>query len=463
MTDCNSNLALSFFDKKNLVTNFGGGTISSDGGLLIFAELDRKVRLCEAIASQINDRRDERYVTHTMLDLIRQRVYQIIAGYEDCNDATTMRRDPILKLSCDRKPKTDVDLASQPTLSRLETGRSARELNRIGWELVHCFTRRYPQAPTEIILEFDSSDDPVHGQQEFAAFNAYYDHRIYHPLLIGEGNSGHLITALLRPGTAHASRGACGILKRLVKHLRKVWPDVKIYLRADAGFAMPELYELCEELGIIYYIGLITNNRLVKLNAANLDKAWGEYHEKRQEELAQAKEADKKPESKIKIRRVHEFFYQADSWSHKRRVIAKSETSSKGGNQRFVVTNGELGPEAGYHFYAGRGDFENRIKEFKLDIKADRLSCTEFIGNQFRLFLHLAAYNLYQIAQPLLDGTELVKAQVGRVRNKVVKVGALVSESTRRVVVALSSSYPHQSLWHRLLIEIKRMPQLSTA
>jgi len=462
MTGCNSTLGLDFFTAKNLVANFSGGNISSDSGLLLLAELDRKLGFCEALASQLEDTRDPRYITHSMLDLVRQRVYQIAAGYEDCNDAATMRKDPILKISCDRKPESGDDLASQPTLSRLETGRTVRELNRLGWELVNVFIRRYQTPPKEIVLEFDSSDDPTHGQQEFTEFNGYYDHKMYHPLLIGEGNSGHLITALLRPGNAHASKGACGILRRLVKLLRIVWPNVKIYLRADAGFAIPELYDLCEELGIVYTIGLITNSRLKKLNANNLAEAWDSYNQKRQQALTQSKQA-KASKPKIKVRLLREFVYQADSWSQARRVIAKSQITSQGENQRFVVTNHYLQPEACYDFYAARGDFENRIKEFKLDIKADRLSLTQFIDNQFRLFLHLAAYNLFQMVRALLNGTELAKAQVERLRNKIIKVGALVTESTRRIVIALSSSYPDQSLWHALLEKINTPCVLFTA
>ncbi len=446
-----------------MVTDFNGGNISSDAGLLLFAEVDRKLGFSEALTAQLEDRRDPSYIKHTLHDIMRQRLYQIAAGYEDCNDATSLRSDPILKMSCDRNPQSDRDLASQPTLSRFETGRKVRELNRMGWELVEAFIRRYPQPPTEIILEFDPTDDPAHGQQEFVEFNGYYDQHMYSPLLIGEGHSGHLITAILRPGKAHATKGVAGILRRLVKRLREVWPQVKIFLRADAGFASPDLYELSEKLGIIYTIGLITNAQLKRLNAENLKQAWEIFAQQQQQAVEQSPLDATVKKTLATVRRLHEFSYQAGSWSQPRRVIAKSEITRQGENQRFVVTNHDLPAEAGYEFYTARGDFENRIKEFKLDIKADRLSCTQFLDNQFRLFLHVAAYNLFQMVQTLLKGTELAQAQVERLRNKIVKVGALVTESTRRIVVSLSSSYPYQKIWRHLLAKLHTAEVFSTA
>jgi hypothetical protein len=464
MTVCQENLGLEFFQNKAVVADFNGGKISSDAGLLLFAEVDRKLGFSDALTQQLEDRRDPSYIKHALVDIMRQRLYQIAAGYEDCNDATTLRKDPILKMSCDRNPESDGDLASQPTLSRFETGRDVRELNRMGWELVAAFIRRYPTPPKEIILEFDPTDDPAHGQQEFVEFNGYYDQHMYCPLLIGEGHSGHLITAILRPGNAHATKGARGILRRLVQRLREAWPEVKIYLRADAGFAQPELYELCEELGIIYTIGLITNAQLQRLNAENLKQAWEILQQQQRQQMEEHSLTDPAVrKTPMTVRLLREFSYQAGSWSQPRRVIAKSEITRQGENQRFVVTNHDLPAEAGYEFYTARGDFENRIKEFKLDLKADRLSCARFRDNQFRLFLHVAAYNLFQVVRALLDGTELAKAQVERLRNKIVKVGALVTESTRRIVVAISSSYPYQKAWRHLLAKLHAAEVFSTA
>jgi hypothetical protein len=251
-----------------LAVDFRGGRLTSDGGWSWVAEADQALGLCAAVAASLPDWRRRRG-RHSRLTLCRQRIYQIVAGYADQNDATTLRGDPLLKLVCGRLPETDPDLASQPTLSRFENSFSARDCYRLAEALgaVYLRERERDGVPTHIVLDLDSTDDPTHGEQEGSAYHGYYRQHMYHPLLVFDGETGQFITAILRPGTAHAGHGALAILKRLVRRLRQRWPGVTIEVRADAGFAKPALYAWCEQESIAYTIGLVTNARLEALAA----------------------------------------------------------------------------------------------------------------------------------------------------------------------------------------------------
>lgn len=418
-----------------LAVDFRGGRLTSDGGWVWVAEADAVLGLTAALAAVLPDPRRRRG-RHPLAELVRQRVYQIAAGYADQNDADTLRHDPLLKLVCGRLPETDLDLASQPTFSRLENGFSARDCYRLAEALgaVYLRERERDGIPAHLVLDLDSTDDPTHGEQEGSAYHGYYRQHMYHPLLVFDGESGQFITAILRPGTAHAGHGALAILKRLVARLRVRWPQVTIELRADAGFAKPEIYAWCEEQRIAYTIGLVTNARLEALAAPLLAEAV----------VQQAAAAG------AKVRRLAEDVYQADSWPHPRRVIIKAEALAKGTNTRFVVTTRDDPPEALYGWYTDRGETENWIKDLKLACFADRLSCHRFLANQVRLLLHGAAYVLLDTLRRWLVQAGLERMTLETLRLRVIKIGGRVRQLATKVHLRLASSHPGEPLWQRL-------------
>ena len=334
---------------------FDGGQITSDGGLPWLAAADTEIGVCAEIAAHVPDwRREAR--AHPLAMLICQRVSQIACGYEDQNDATTLRPDPLLKLVCGRLPERDAPLASQPTLSRLENAVSARDCYRIALALGTLYLRERGAAgiPLRIVLDLDSTDDPTHGSQEGTRYHGYYRQQMYHPLLIFDGDTDQLITAVLRPGNAHAGKGIVAILKRIIRALRVTFPGVAIAIRADAGFALPTLYEYCEADGIELTVALLHNSRLAAAGAALLAAAL-------QQSIVAGGE---------KVRLCAETTYQAGSWAHPRRVVFKAEAQrlpkgTMGTNVRFVVTSRDDPPEALYDWYTQRGGTEGWIKDLK--------------------------------------------------------------------------------------------------
>jgi hypothetical protein len=415
-----------------------GGALTSDAGALLLRQLDERLGLTRRLAECVLDRREPSKVRHEVLSLLRQRIYQIACGYEDCNDADHLRADPALKLAVGRAP-TEGDLASQPTLSRWENRIGWRECWRISEALLGCYLQQHRrQPPRRLVLDVDATDDETHGDQQLAFFHGYYDEHCYLPLLVfaqAEGTGEQeLIGALLRPGNVHGGHRAMAMVKAIVTRLRQAFPECVIELRADSALALPEVYEGCEKLGITYTISLPKNERLTEMA-----QPW-----RRDAEAIHAETGEK-------VQLFGEFAYAAHAWSRERRVICKAEVMSQGENPRFVVTSRrDLKPKALYRCYCQRGDPENRIKELKLDLKADRLSCHRFWANQFRLLLHAAAYLLMQAMRKLLAGTELAHAQVATLRLYLLKVGARIRESVRRVWVQLPSAYPWFDLWHRL-------------
>ena len=415
---------------------FDGGRITSDGGLLWLAQIDRDLGLCEAVAEHVSEWRGERSVRHSLVTLVRQRVYQIAAGYEDQNDADTLRKDPLLKLVLGRLPETGADLASQPTLSRLENAPSTKDCLRVARALGELYVRQRGRGgvPEKVLLDFDSTDDPTYGEQEGSAYHGYHRQRMYHPLLVFDGETDQLVTAVLRGGATHASKGALGILKRIVKRIREAWDGVRIEIRADAGFAVPEIYEYCEKEGIDYTIGLISNPRLEVLARPLLERA-----ERESEELAGAK-----------VRLLSDAPYRAGSWERARRVLYKAEVLAKGTNTRFVLTTKKDDPLPLYDFYVRRGESEGWIKDFKRALKADRLSCMRFVANQFRLQLHAAAYWLLDEIRRRLVDAGVRRMQLDTLRLVVVKIGARVRQLLTKVRLHLASGHPGQRLWHAL-------------
>jgi DDE family transposase len=419
---------------------FDGGRLTSDGGLPWLAEADTALGLCAQLAACLPPR--QRRGRHPLPQLLRQRIFQIACGYADQNDATSLRHDPLFKLVCGRLPESDPALASQATFSRLENRVDRRTIERLAGVLAEVYlTERGRQGrPQQILLDFDGTDDPAHGKQEGVRYHGFYGQHMYHPLLVYDGDTGQLITAVLRPGNAHGKRFVRTVLRRLVRRLRAVWPEVAIELRADSGFAAPEIYRWCEAHGVHYTIGLIPNRRL-EAEAAPL--------------LAEA-QAQSEAAGGTKVRLAGESTYQAGTWDQERRVVYKAEILGKGPNTRFVVTDHTELPLAVYDYYVDRGQCENYIKDFKNALACDRLSDHRFIANQFRLLLHAAAYCLLDTLRRWLAGTELATAQFDTIRLKLLKIGGRVRELLRCVRVHLASSHPSEPLWHHLAA--RRLP-----
>ena len=429
-TVCHSQLTFESLFSKEVVADFAGGRITSDAGGLLLRELDQRYRVTEKVAGCLQDPRESFKVKHDLLTLVRQRLFAIAQGYEDNNDAATLARDPVFKIMAGRTPETSEDLASQPTLSRFENRVTSKDLRRLSDWLLKLYLKTHPGPRKVIVLDMDATDDPTHGQQQLSFFHGYYEEHMYHPLLVFDGESGFPLAAVLRPGNTHASHRALAVLKRLIKKLKKAYPGALILFRADAGFAVPALYRYLERQEIRYVIGFITNNRVLAQAEPLLKKAQAAYQATGE-----------------KQRLFTSFSYQAESWTRPRRIIAKVEYTRLGANQRFVVTNLVRTPQFIYDdLYVLRGDVENRIKELKLDLKADRLSCHRFLANQFRLLLHTAAYVLFWLLRRHLQGTELATAQVNTLRLKLLKIGARIRETSRRIWVHLASGYPYRDL-----------------
>lgn len=449
---------------KEAIGDFDGGDISSDGGVMLLAEAENKLGLIERLAALLGDDRDPNRVRHSTNEMLRQRVFQICCGYEDCNDADDLRFDPAFKAAVGRLPQSGDDLASQPTLSRLENSVGPRELYRISELFIDLFIAEQGEPPERVVLDIDATDDPTHGQQQFAAFDGHYGQYCYVPLIVtarADDGPDQLLAAVLRAGKSHGGHRALAVLSRIVDRLREAWPEVRIVLRADGGFAKPEIYNWCEgedtdeadelddadakaatealdELEVEYLISLPKNSRVAELAEPHLEAARAEFEATGE-----------------KVRRLHAVRYAAGSWPHERRVLVKAEVTEQGDNPRYVVTNMRGGPLVLYDFYARRGDAENRIKELKCDLAMDRTSCHSFLANQFRLLLHAAAFVLLSFVRRCLAGTEFATAQVCTLQRRFLKLGVLVRESCRRVCLHFASSCPVRWLWPKVLARLR--------
>ena len=417
---------------------FDGGRVTSDGGLAWVHEADTALGVCAAFGALVPEWR-RGPVRHTRETLVRQRVFQIACGYADQNDAATLRTDPLLKLVCGRLPETGRDLASQPTFSRLENAVRPRDCYRLARALFEVYlrerTRLTPTGrPRRVLLDLDGTDDPTHGDQQGSAYHGYYGQHMYFPLLVFDGDTNQLVTAVLRPGNAHGSHGVVAVLKRLVPRLRARWPGVAIELRADSGFAIPAFYDYCDAERIAYTIGLIPNPRLESIAAPLLAEA-----ERHQRETGAAK-----------VRLAGATRSAAGTWSRERRVVYKAEALAKGPNTRFVVTTSTAPPLAVYDRYVDRGESENWIKDFKRACAGDRLSDHRFIANQFRLLLHAAAYWLLDTLRRWLLRAGVERLQLDTLRLRLLKIGGVVREWLTCVRLHLATSHPGEPLWHLL-------------
>jgi hypothetical protein len=425
-----------FFPQIPVVVQPTGGRLTSDAGLLAIGQFDRRWNYTQRMAACLADPKPQR--GQSLVSMLRQRVFGILAGYEDCNDHDTLRDDPVFKLIAQRLPE-DAALASQPTLSRFENLATPAVLQKcidfnIATGIERLKAHHGGELPASITLDLDATDDPTHGHQQLTFFHGYFGQYQYFPLIISEPTTKHVFVAWLRPGTVHASIGADDDLMRVVAALREQRPDMAIHVRADAGFGLPRMYEVCEQNHLTYTFGFSTNARLKKLTEDLMNQAVDGY-----------------AQTKQKQRRFDCFDYQCDSWDRKRKLIAKAECHDQGTNLRFTVTNrpGVLSAADGqreYDHYTQRGESEQRMDELKNGLHMDRLSCHRFMANFFRLLLHTAAMNLLNACRddPALPEI-LRKGQPCTWRTHVIKVAAVIVQSTRRVLVKLAAHWPW---WH---------------
>lgn len=453
-----------FGTSKPVVVEPSAAQLSSDAGLLPFRQLDEHLGLTEGFAACLHDRRDPEAIHHTLLEMVRMRAYGILADYADQNDHDTLRSDPIFKLLCDRSIHDD-DLASQPTLSRFENAIDTGSLLKLRDWLIDAFIASFDEPPTRLTLDIDPFDDPAHGQQQLVFFHAHYEQHQYLPRVITCAENDLVVDLCLLYGSAHAALAADDDLQYVIGRLRAAWPDVQIHVRGDCGFGVPRVYQACEGLRADYTIGIAMNARLKDFSENTLEIAVSQHEATGQTQ-----------------RLFCALDYQADSWDQPRWVIVKCEANAQGTNRRAVVTNrpgGRVLPSAAYDEYADRGESENRNKELKCGLRSDRLSDHRYFANLFRLYLHALAYHLLvrmrHVAEepPLACENEepqreelpdealagharrqhhnrrrerdpLGQGQPGTWRTRLIKVAALVWESTRRVVVQFSSSWPYR-------------------
>lgn len=438
-------LSFTQVDGKVIEASFDGGAISSDAGALFIREAENYVGIIKAISSCITDDRDARYVKQLVKDIVYQRTAQITCGYEDANDCNELRHDPFFKMGANRCPIEGDPLASQPTVSRLENMVRRTDILRIFYAITDNFIDSYISPPSLIVLDFDTTADEVHGAQQLRLYDGYYSEYCYQPLHVYEGLSGKLIASVLRPGQRVNGQEVVAILKRIVKRIRRHWKHTAIVFRGDSHFSSPVVHEWIDDNeDVDFVIGQSGNAVLYRMVEDTLEKARKLYREKQK-----------------KVKLYKDFYYQADSWRKRRRIIAKVEISDEGENRRFVVTSfKDAGAQGLYEtIYCGRGNAENYIKNHKVYTKSDRTSCHRFEANQVRLFLHSAAYILlHAIQKNLLKGTRFANATFETIRLRILKIGAQVRELKTRIKVHLSSSYPLKPIFERMFDILQSLP-----
>lgn len=465
-THCNQKtLEFQTENSREIIAHFNGGNISSDSGGLLLRQVEQITGIIRQFAGCFTDYRDPDLTEHTVEELIAQRIYALALGYEDLNDHDELRNDPLLAVMVGKKDPTGKDrirkrdkgkaLAGKSTLNRLEltparaSSKSRYKKTTVNKHAVdafftNVFLQSYDQPPSIIVLDLDATDDPIHGHQLGRFFHGYYGNYCYLPLYIFCGE--HLLCARLRPSDIDASAGSVKELERIVSQIRSRWPDVRIIIRADSGFCREPIMFWCETNNVDYILGLAKNDRLKKEIAAEIDQAKKIYEETGQP-----------------ARVFKDFAYQTlESWSRSRRVVGKAEYLQKGQNPRFVVTSlsaDEFDAKTLYEEqYCARGDMENRIKEQQLCLFADRTSAATMRANQLRLWFSSVAYTLMNALRRLgLKGTKLAKARCDTIRLKLLKIGAQIKVTVRKVWVSLSESYPYQQLFKQVYENLRRL------
>jgi Transposase DDE domain group 1 len=453
MTECTqSSFGFKACGKREIVARFDGGTISSDGGALLLRQTDQCLNLLPRLGECFLDGRHQEQVKHSILEMLSQRIYGLALGYEDINDHEQLRADPVFGILAGRE-ELEEPLAGKSTLNRMELGTGVKDRYKkiTFWKeavdelLVKVFLESYEKAPDEIILDVDTTDLPLHGKQEGRFFHGYYDSYCYLPLYIFCGE--HVLGARLREANHDAAYGSLQEIRRIVTQIRAAWPEVKIILRGDSGFCRNELMSWCEKQRVEFVFGLARNQRLRKIIGAQMHQATQQWNQTGQP-----------------ARIFTEFPYKTKKtkkggWDRERRVAAKAEHIDGKENPRFVVTSLTKEPweaQALYEkLYCGRGDMENRIKE-QFSLFADRVSAETMRANQMRLYLSTMAYALVSGLRRLgLKATELAQAQVSTIRTKLLKIGAQIRVTARKVWVSMASSYPWQDLYQQVWANLR--------
>ena len=419
------NTPFSSLKRRKIEVNFEGGDVTSNGGVLLLREIDKKLRLTEAVNKAIKDNRHPSYCKHDQLSLLRQRIFGLALGYEDLNDHTELRHDGAMQTASGQLAA----LGSASTLCRLEQRAdkpAAIELHQV---LADQFIASFKTPPKRLTLDFDATHDFVYGEQEKRHFNAFYDDYCFLPLYVFGGSQ--LLACYLRPSSRGAAHHAAAVLKLLVKRLREAWPNVDILFRGDSGFCKPLILNWCDRNGVDYVVGIGKNSVLTR----------------KSEIIRASAESIFRIENKAQ-KRYTEFQYQANSWPSERRVVVKAEYNERGENTRYVVTSLTQSPQHIYaHIYCSRGDMENRIKEQK-SLFSDRTSCHLWWPNQLRVLLSGFAYVLMNALRRIaLADTELANCQVDTLRVKLLKIGGIIIRNTRRIKIMLSSAYPQQTIF----------------
>lgn len=404
-----------------------GAGISSDAGVLLLRELDRKLKISKQITSRLPDCRNQSYVVHSLESMVRQRLYALALGYEDYNDHDSLRKDPLLQSAVERAE----NLAGKSTICRFEQNTdSIAAIDSLDHLLLDLYIKTREEALTEVVLDFDATDTPLYGEQEGRHFHGYYDDFCYLPLLVFAGDFP--LHARLRKSDCDPAKGSLEVLMRLSERLRKKWPNIRITFRADAGFCREEILAWCEDNDVQYIVGYSKNSVIMEHCKDITEKVRLQFEE-----------------SQTKQKHFTSFDYKAGSWSTPRRTIVKAEHNAIGPNTRFIVTN--LKGTAGVLYedvYCARGDMENRIKEQQTDLFGSRMSASSFAQNSFRFLMSTFAYVLVnQLRATALKGTDLAKSYCGTIRTKLLKIGAVVVRNTRSIKVSLSSSHPFKDLF----------------
>lgn len=424
-----SGLVFGRLGRRVIEANFAGGALSSDGGLMLLRQVDRMTGLSRMAAQALHDPRDPDRITHTLRNLIAQRLYGLCCGYEDLNDHDRLRTDPLMQTAVG----TDTALGSSPTLCRMERRARRADVVALNRVLVEQFIALHgAEAPEELVLDIDASDIPLHGHQEQMQFHAYYDHYCYLPLYVFAGKA--MLACVLRRSRIDGARHAAAVIKLLATRLRQAWPQVRLIVRADSGFCRQGLIRWCERSGVDYVIGLARN--------ARLHRAVEHWEAQLRRDFEQ---------NGLKQRGIQELRYGAKSWKAERRVITRLEYGPQGANPRFIVTN--MREEAAFLYdglYCQRGEAENRIKETQLDLFGTRASCQKFLSNWLRVMLAALAYTLMQHLKRLaLQDTELARASAATIRVRLLKIGAAIVRNTRRIRILYASHHPLREAFQR--------------
>lgn len=451
-SECQENLP--FFTApvsgKKVQLDFNGGSVTSNAGVLLLSETERQLGIIASVVACITDKRRPYSVEHSLKEMVSQRVFQIACGDEDAEDCNSLRMDPALKLAVGRLPEERDDLASQPTMSRLENGVSRSALMRMGYAFLDGFIASYAGEPRVIVIDFDDTDNTVYGGQQESLFNSYHGEYCFMPLHVYEGLSGKLITTILRPGKRPSGKETLTYLKRIVKRIRTSWKETIIVFRGDSHYSSPEVFDWIENQDQVYsVVGLSANAVLKKAVEAIVQEVKERYLEY------------KRP-----LKRYHSFFYQAGSWAEKRRVVAKVELNEKGLNVRFISTEmmEAQATELYETIYCARGNVEGYIKDHKTYLHSDRNSCHRFEANQFRLFLHSLAYVLlHALKTHVLKGTEFATATMETLRLKLLKVGARVIELKTKVKLHLPTSCPYKKVLRKSTAVFSQLRKMEKA